>query len=113
MARLPGAFRHKRPGPPRWGGVLLNELTEIPALILGRRMDILAGNPLAAALITDFESIPERHRNYVRITFTDPAVRSLAIRKTPSWLSSSASSPSPRRLPPLESDHQLATEAAV
>lgn len=56
---------------------LLNELTEIPALILGHRMDILAWNPLAAALITDFESIPERHRNYVRIMFTDPAVRAL------------------------------------
>lgn len=56
---------------------LLEELTEIPALVLGRRMDILAWNPLAAALITDFAAIPEDHRNYVRIVFTDPSVRTL------------------------------------
>src|SRR4051812_7893855 len=33
---------------------LLDGLTGIPALILGRRMDILAWNKLASALITDF-----------------------------------------------------------
>lgn len=58
---------------------LLAELTEIPALVLGRRMDILAWNPLAAALITDFAAIPVRHRNYVHIVFTDPAVRNLYV----------------------------------
>lgn len=40
-------------------------------------MDILAWNPLATALITDFAAIPEDHRNYVRIVFTDPSVRTL------------------------------------
>ncbi|MFF2316926.1 helix-turn-helix domain-containing protein [Arthrobacter sp. NPDC058097] len=56
---------------------LLDDLTDVPAIILGRRMDILAWNPLAAALITDFSTIPQRHRNYVRLTFTDPAMRDL------------------------------------
>lgn len=40
-------------------------------------MDVLAWNRLASALITDFGAIPERHRNFVRISFTDPAMRSL------------------------------------
>ena len=57
--------------------LLLDQLTEIPAMILGRNMDILAWNSLAAALITDFSQIPESQRNHVRLVFTDPAIRHL------------------------------------
>ena len=39
--------------------------------------DILAWNPLAAALMVDFGEIPERERNFVRLLFTDPRLRSL------------------------------------
>lgn len=56
---------------------LLDDLTATPALVMGRRMDILAWNSLAAALVTDFSAIPEKKRNYTRILFTDPAMRSL------------------------------------
>ncbi|MFJ5110402.1 helix-turn-helix domain-containing protein [Streptomyces sp. NPDC088551] len=56
---------------------LLDDLTATPAIVLGRRMDVLAWNALAAALVTDFGRIPERHRNYVRLVFTDPAMRTL------------------------------------
>jgi hypothetical protein len=28
-------------------------------------------------IITDFAAIPQRHRNYVRLVFTDPAIRAL------------------------------------
>ncbi|WP_351232030.1 transcriptional regulator [Streptomyces sp. NPDC002133] len=56
---------------------LLADLTTTPAIVMGRRMDVLAGNSLAAALVTDFGQIPEKHRNYVRLVFTDPAVRAL------------------------------------
>ncbi|MER0241212.1 helix-turn-helix transcriptional regulator [Streptomyces sp. HSW2009] len=56
---------------------LLDDLDTIPAIILGRRMDILAWNSLAAALVTDFQRIPEKHRNYVRLVFTDPRMREL------------------------------------
>ncbi|MER5495617.1 helix-turn-helix transcriptional regulator [Streptomyces sp. NPDC002561] len=56
---------------------LLDDLSTIPAIVLGRRMDILAWNPLAAALVTDFGSIPEKHRNYIRLVFTDPRMREL------------------------------------
>jgi transcriptional regulator with XRE-family HTH domain len=58
---------------------LLDQLTETPALVLGRRMDILAWNSLASALYTDFSKIPANRRNYVRLLFTDPVVRGLHI----------------------------------
>ena len=54
---------------------ILDQLTDSPALVLGRRMDILAWNPLAAALLTDFSRIPVDRRNYVRLIFADPQVR--------------------------------------
>ncbi|MGV9236599.1 helix-turn-helix domain-containing protein [Streptomyces nigra] len=56
---------------------LLDDLGTTPGIVLGRRMDILAWNPLAAALVTDFARIPEKHRNYLRLLFTDPAMRKL------------------------------------
>ena len=39
---------------------LLDQLTQTPAIVLGRRMDILAWNPMAAALYTDFAQVPAR-----------------------------------------------------
>jgi transcriptional regulator with XRE-family HTH domain len=56
---------------------VLDDLTATPALVQGRRGDILAWNSLAAALVTDFSRIPEKQRNYPRIQFTDPAMRTL------------------------------------
>jgi transcriptional regulator with XRE-family HTH domain len=54
----------------RW---LLDALHGVPAMVLGRRLDVLAWNPLAAALVTDFREQP----NMVRYMFTDPAAREL------------------------------------
>jgi transcriptional regulator with XRE-family HTH domain len=56
---------------------LLDQLAGTPALVLGKRMDVLAWNSAAGALFTDFGAIPSGRRNYVRLLFTDPAVRSL------------------------------------
>ncbi|GHB86011.1 transcriptional regulator [Streptomyces umbrinus] len=58
---------------------ILDELTATPALVLGRHLDILAWNPLAAALLTDFDRVPENKRNYARLLFTDPAFRELYL----------------------------------
>jgi transcriptional regulator with XRE-family HTH domain len=58
---------------------ILDELTTTPALVLGRRLDILAWNPLAAALLTDFDNVPAKKRNYARLMFTDPAFRELCL----------------------------------
>ncbi|WP_327145995.1 helix-turn-helix transcriptional regulator [Nocardia sp. NBC_01327] len=55
--------------------LLLNNLIDTPAIVLGRHMDILAWNRLAAALFTDFAEIPVEQRNFVRMAFLDPAVR--------------------------------------
>ncbi|MGI5423730.1 helix-turn-helix domain-containing protein [Streptomyces sp. CA-179760] len=54
---------------------LLDGLTTIPALVLGRYMDVLAWNQLAALLVTDFARIPQRERNWVRLIFLDPRMR--------------------------------------
>ncbi|MFF5275413.1 helix-turn-helix domain-containing protein [Streptomyces sp. NPDC000133] len=56
---------------------LLDELTDAPALVLGRHMDILAWNSLAAALIKDFDALPRPECNYLRLAFVDPDVRRL------------------------------------
>lgn len=57
---------------------LLDDLATMPGLILGRRMDVLGWNAMAAALmVTDFARLPARQRNYARLVFTDPAVRRL------------------------------------
>ncbi|MFF3503236.1 helix-turn-helix domain-containing protein [Streptomyces sp. NPDC003247] len=58
---------------------LLDQLTETPALVLGRRLDVLAWNPAAVALYTDFAAIPADRRNYLRVLFTDPSVRALHL----------------------------------
>jgi transcriptional regulator with XRE-family HTH domain len=59
---------------------LLDQLTQTPSIVLGRRMDILAWNPMAVALYTDFRKIPAARRNYVRLLFTDPVMRGLHTR---------------------------------
>ena len=56
---------------------LLDNLTTVPGMVVGRSTDILAWNPLAAALLTDFAKVPEKKRNYARLLFTDPAMKSL------------------------------------
>lgn len=56
---------------------VLDDLTATPAIVQGRRGDVLAWNALAAALVTDFSRVPEKHRNYPRLIFTDPALRTL------------------------------------
>jgi transcriptional regulator with XRE-family HTH domain len=56
---------------------LLDQLTETPAMVLGKRMDVLAWNHSAAALFTDFAHVPAARRNYVRLLFTDPSIRAM------------------------------------
>lgn len=58
---------------------LLDQLTEAPALVLGRRLDVLAWNRMASALYTDFDALPADRRNYVRLVFTDPIVRGMHV----------------------------------
>jgi transcriptional regulator with XRE-family HTH domain len=71
--RRRGAAQRVRPAMRR----LLDQLTQTPAIVLGRRMDVLAWNPMAASLYTDFGAVPAARRNYVRLLFTDPVVRGM------------------------------------
>ncbi|GAB2682459.1 helix-turn-helix transcriptional regulator [Kribbella swartbergensis] len=57
----------------------LESLSGQAAVILGRRTDVLAGNSLARALLTDFEAMRPRERNYARWVFLDPAARDLMV----------------------------------
>src|SRR3954447_19931404 len=54
---------------------LLDQLTETPAFVVGKYLDILAWNPLAAALLIDVDKMAPHERNYVRMMFTDPRMR--------------------------------------
>ncbi|MEV0845156.1 helix-turn-helix transcriptional regulator [Streptomyces sp. NPDC049954] len=54
---------------------LLDSLSGVPALVLGRRMDVLAWNGLGAALFTDFGALAPHRRNHVWLAFLDPDVR--------------------------------------
>ena len=56
---------------------VLDHITDTPAIVMTPTHDILAWNPLAAALMVDFGTIPERERNFMRLLFTDPRMRCL------------------------------------
>jgi transcriptional regulator with XRE-family HTH domain len=49
----------------------------VPALVEGRRTDVLAGNRLGYALYNDFEGRPHSERNFARLIFLDKAARTL------------------------------------
>jgi transcriptional regulator with XRE-family HTH domain len=50
-----------------------------PAMVLGRRMDVLAANRAARALYTDWAALPGPARNMLRFLFTDPAAREVMV----------------------------------
>lgn len=58
---------------------LLDSLVAMPALVLGRYLDILAWNTLAAALLGDLAEMSRYRRNYVRMVFLDPATRNVFV----------------------------------
>jgi hypothetical protein len=47
--------------------------------VIGRRLDILATNRMARALLADFDTRPVRDRNHARWIFIDPATRDLYV----------------------------------
>ena len=56
---------------------LLDDMHDSPAIAVYRRMDVLAWNSGAAALLIDFGARPPRERNFIRLLFLDDAMRSL------------------------------------
>ena len=56
---------------------LLDRMPDVPTFVLGRRMDILAWNELAARLHVDYGALPPRMRNMPRLVFLDEDSRRL------------------------------------
>ncbi|MFI5506596.1 helix-turn-helix transcriptional regulator [Mycobacterium sp. NPDC051804] len=74
--RSPAPVQRVRPGVRR----ILETLDDVtPAFVFGRRMDVLAANKLARALLTDFDALPPRERNLLRYTFLDESTRELFV----------------------------------
>ncbi|WP_328452650.1 helix-turn-helix transcriptional regulator [Amycolatopsis sp. NBC_00438] len=76
----PSRRRPRTPAPQRVRpGLLrvLETLTDVPAMVTGRRLDVLAANRLAKALYRDFDALPPRERNMARFVFLDPLAREL------------------------------------
>ncbi|WP_193046714.1 helix-turn-helix transcriptional regulator [Mycolicibacterium baixiangningiae] len=74
--------RTRRPRPQRVDPAtlrLLDLMDEVrsPAFVLGRRLDVLAHNRLAGALITEFRELAAPQRNQARFVFLDPHAREL------------------------------------
>jgi transcriptional regulator with XRE-family HTH domain len=60
---------------------LINRMPDTAALILDAKYDVLAWNPLAAALFEDFSALPRPERNLIRAFFreTDPSRRHYGV----------------------------------
>ncbi|MFD4350351.1 helix-turn-helix transcriptional regulator [Streptomyces coelicoflavus] len=58
---------------------LLDSMEGTPALVLGRRGDVLGVNRMAKALFTDFDALPPAQRNYTRWLLLDPEARTLFV----------------------------------
>lgn len=56
---------------------LLEAVGEVPAVVLGRRTDVLASNRMARLLFADFPAMAREQRNYTRWIMLDPAARVL------------------------------------
>jgi transcriptional regulator with XRE-family HTH domain len=79
LAEQCGDQPKKRQAPrpvPRQILAMLDGLVGLPAIVVTRYLDILAWNPVAAAFMTDFASVPVTERNLVRLMYLNEEVRS-------------------------------------
>ncbi|MGV9554230.1 helix-turn-helix domain-containing protein [Streptomyces sp. NPDC003522] len=58
---------------------LLTLMDGVPAYVVGRRTEILAWNPMAAAVFGDWGELPVAERNWARLVFLRPAYRDLFV----------------------------------
>ncbi|MEU3986407.1 helix-turn-helix transcriptional regulator [Streptomyces sp. NPDC026672] len=56
---------------------MMDAWSDQPAVLTGRRTDVLATNALGRALFADFDAMPVRTRNYTRWLFLDEGARAL------------------------------------
>ncbi|MFF3754852.1 helix-turn-helix transcriptional regulator [Streptomyces sp. NPDC002018] len=81
LARPQRQRERRRPLPPQRVRPAVRQIMEglepKPAMVLGRRTDVLAANRTARALYTDFDAMPARERNLARYLFLDASARDL------------------------------------
>ena len=82
LARAAGPGRRSRRRPPAQQirpsiARMLQGMTEVPAFVENGRLDVLATNPLAAALYAPVFADPARPVNLARFTFLNPHARTL------------------------------------
>jgi transcriptional regulator with XRE-family HTH domain len=58
---------------------LLDTMDGVPAILVGRRSDILVWNRMAAAVFGDWSELPARERNWARLVFLRPESRDLFV----------------------------------
>jgi transcriptional regulator with XRE-family HTH domain len=58
---------------------LLDTMDSGPAILVGRRSDILAWNRIAAAVFGDWTELPAHERNWARLVFLRPECRDLYV----------------------------------
>ncbi len=58
---------------------LLDTMDGFPAILVGRRSDILAWNRMAAAVFGDWAELPAREQNWARLVFLKPEYRDLFV----------------------------------
>ncbi|WP_033287039.1 helix-turn-helix domain-containing protein [Streptomyces sp. NRRL F-525] len=58
---------------------LLDTMDGFPAVLVGRRSDILAWNRMAAAVFGDWAELPAHERNWARLVFLRPEYRDLFV----------------------------------
>jgi len=58
---------------------LLDSLVEVPALVVGRRLDVLGWNRMASMLLGGLERLTDRERNLARHTFLSPEARDVYV----------------------------------
>jgi transcriptional regulator with XRE-family HTH domain len=58
---------------------MLHQTEEIPAVVMGRRWDVLSCNRGARAFLFDFEQVPSNERNLLWLMFTKFEYRSLIV----------------------------------
>jgi transcriptional regulator with XRE-family HTH domain len=75
----PAAPRPQRVRPGMYQMLETLDAAASPAFVLGRRMDLLAANRMARALICDFNLLPAAQRNKIRFMFLDPRARDLYV----------------------------------
>jgi transcriptional regulator with XRE-family HTH domain len=58
---------------------LLDTMDGVPAILVGRRSDLLAWNRMAAAVFGDWAELPTQEQNWARLVFLRPEYRDLFV----------------------------------